>query len=152
MNRIELMDRLQLNRYDIQDVLEICPFELWELQSKKRTRELTMWRDVSMIWVWLQGATTVQAAQRFNRDHSTLIYSVQKLADTLDGFGFYELRDILERIKYRIRCEVNQDPEIGVNEMVSLVILENEYQELIQRPYNDLTNQINRQMGYRFNQ
>lgn len=149
MNRRELMDRLQLNRYDIQDVLEICPFDLWELQSKKRTRELTMWRDVSMIWVWLQGASTVQAARRFNRDHSTLIYAVQKLADTLDGFGFWELRDILDRIKYQIRCEVQQTPEICVNEMVSLVLLENEFQALIKRP-DQLTRQLTRQMGYSF--
>ncbi len=133
MKRRDIMDRLQLNRYDITDVLEICPFHLWELQSKTRTRELTMWRDICMIWVWLSGESTVAASRRFNRDHSTLIYAIQKLNDTLDGFGFWELRDILERIKYQIRCEVQQTPDINVNEMVSLILLENEFQYLVER-------------------
>lgn len=109
LNRIKR--NLDVSRYTMRDFYAVCPIPADQLAGKSRKREILFWRHVGVTWALLSGMTLTRAGKMFGRKHCTTINSISNILDSVEGFGFQEIRDIIKRI-----CDhANGTPNITVS-------------------------------------
>jgi len=90
------------NFYTMHEFFLICPFTHDELKIANRSRERMQWRQLGMVWACLCGDGIVEAGNKFNKDHATVVYSQQMIIDALDGYHpllMQKLSDVLDAIE-----------------------------------------------------
>jgi len=114
-------------RYDTADFWYVCPFTPDELSERNRRAELVLWRHVGVTWHVLSGYTAIEAARAVGlTNHTTALYCIQKVHKLLEGSYIYdEMNDALEHVIQRSLGFPEQHDEPHVNELISLVCLEN---------------------------
>ena len=68
-----------------------------KLKSSRRDQEIKEWRNVAIFCFWLNGATTIEAMERFGRVPSTFHGSFKHLSNEIEGFN--KDSQYLERIR-----------------------------------------------------
>lgn len=72
--------------YSITEFLMVCPFSLDELMKPNRKKEIKEWRQVGMVWKYLECENLSMAGRFFQRDHATVIHSIKLSIDAMDGY------------------------------------------------------------------
>jgi hypothetical protein len=79
-----------------------------------------------MVWYVLSGGKTSEAATEFSRsNHATAVHAQKVILDVLQGFGDPAIRSILNTLISYAQGFPEPTTEPHVNELISLVMLEN---------------------------
>lgn len=113
---------------------------LEELQSSRRSHSLGMVRMVaSYLLVVKCGWSRVAVGKFFKKDHSTIIYHIERVQSAIEGydsklFSFYEQLDPVLSVKineiYKIKKEVLDNPNISLIQILKTYIQKNENKEI----------------------
>lgn len=92
MTREEVKNLLNINKVYIEAFFNISPYSLSTLKSMKKQEPLIFYKHLGSLWIWLSGETFEQTAKYFNKNHATIIHSVNSVINAKD----YHYKNLLE--------------------------------------------------------
>lgn len=133
-NRIDVKRLFPCNRYEMRDFWAVCPYTFTGRELKSRKREFVVWRNVGVVWAWLSGAGLRESAEMFGRTHCTTIHAIKETRKAFeDGYGHVEIIDIVNQIRNNSIEFIHQTGDVCVDELRSMVSLENLIQERLSK-------------------
>ena len=131
-NRIEIKRLFPCNRYEMRDFWAVCPYTFTKAEMKSRKREHVIWRNIGVVWAWLSGVGLREAGEMFDRGHCITIHAIKEIKKAfIDGYGHVEMIEIIDQIRNNSFEYVHQTGDICIDELRSMVTLENLIQEKI---------------------
>ena len=126
-----IKSKVNAQRYEMSDFYAVCPIPKADLHSRKRDKDIVRWRQIGMVWLRLNGNTTVIAASHFSLDHSTCIWAEGCVADSFEKYGDNVIRDYVEDLVRFVEGNVMQSEDMNVNEAVCAVLINNRIMEML---------------------
>ena len=124
MTKKELKQKLDFHNIDDDDILHFAGVTDKMVMSTSRKREIVMARDLMMVNLWANtSATLTKVGKLYGKDHATIIYSIKKVSNALDGYNNNEMVDLIKAIRTR-NTSMKADVDNSVNEMIALINLE----------------------------
>ena len=76
-----------------------------------------------MVNLWANtSATLTKVGLTYSKDHATVLHSIRKVNDALDGYND-DVLDLIKSIRSR-NTVTHQEPDFSLNEMIALINLE----------------------------
>jgi hypothetical protein len=72
---------------EIEQMLDLCPYNIEQLTSKNRVRDLVYWRQAIMYQLREKGYKLEEIGEAMKRDHATVIHGIKKVENALNGFN-----------------------------------------------------------------
>lgn len=110
------VEAIDFPRMRCSDFWEVCPYKIDELKTTSRKQQLTVWRNLGMLFYSHHYQSVVAGSAVFNRDHATCFHGLNRLlalniTDTLQLEAVEKIRKhIKEKIKTvgcMARCQRN---------------------------------------------
>lgn len=92
----KIRQRIDADRFEMEDFWKVCPYSLNELNSKNRKRELVAWRYTAYAWSMVNMKCVSRVGRYFEKKHCSVLHGLDQLELALDGFGN---REIIKAIK-----------------------------------------------------
>lgn len=117
MKREELRKHMNSKRYS-EEVIQrsinaCCPYSDKELKSGHRPTDLYCWRAACILTYWMNGETLAKAANRFNRDHSTILHYFKVITNEMSVNDYFILSSLSELID---KCDEFEEMGVKCNE------------------------------------
>ena len=123
MTKKELKQKLDFHNINDDDILHFAGVTEKMVMSTSRKREIVMARDLMMVNLWANtSASLTKVGATYGKDHATIIHSIKKINNALDGYND-DVLDLIKSIRSR-NTVTNQGVDNGVNEMIALINLE----------------------------
>ena len=124
MTKKELKRKLDFHNINDDDILHFAGVTEEMVHSTSRKREIVMARDLMMVNLWSNTSSTLtKVGKIYGKDHATIIYSIKKVSNALDGYNNKEMVDLIKAIRTR-NTSMMADVDNSVNEMIALINLE----------------------------
>lgn len=123
----QIREKLDLDRYTMEDFWAACPHTPDEILSGTRKAEIRSWRQVGMVWGRLCGMSQAVAGDMMGgKDHATVLHSEKLVITTLQDpkFGDPLIREALDAIEKHISLYIMASDDINVNEAACAVLLD----------------------------
>jgi chromosomal replication initiation ATPase DnaA len=125
MTRRELKEKLNFEGITDADIMEVCEVTEEMVLSTSRKREIVECRTLCMVNLWANSNKSLSfVGSYYSRDHSTVLHSITKVVDSLDGWNDSMLT-LIKKIRQRNYPMYRSFEECQLNEVQSLIILEN---------------------------
>lgn len=125
-NRVEIKKLFPSHRYEMRDFWAICPYSSKEIASSSRKREHIIYRNVGVVWAWLSGLTLRESGEMFGRGHCMTIHAIKEIKKAFeDGYGHIEMIDVVNQMRDNSFIFEHQTGDVHMDEIRSLVSLEN---------------------------
>lgn len=125
MTKKELKQKLDFHNITDDDILHFAGVTEKMVMSTSRKREIVMARDLMMVNLWANTNKSLSfVGDYYSRDHSTVLHSITKVVDSLDGWNDSMLT-LIKKIRQRNYPMYRSFEECQLNEVQSLIILEN---------------------------
>ena len=79
MERDEVKNLLNVTKVYFEAFFNVCPYTLGSLKSIQKQEPLIFYRHLGSLWIWLSGETLEQTGKYFNRNHATVIHSIENV-------------------------------------------------------------------------
>jgi len=119
-----LKEWIGFDHFSMQDFWFEAGFTPEELKEKTRRWEIVEVRQVGVAWAVLSGHTLKQAADMFDQNHSTALYSIDSVMNTLIYPGMYpDQYQLLMQICRRSHSSMlSKDLNVGSLRIMDVVI------------------------------
>lgn len=64
--------KVNADRFNFDDYLSVCPYNIEKLRSKNNKADIAMWRHVACAWLMLSGHNLSTAGRFLERSHCTM--------------------------------------------------------------------------------
>ena len=123
MTKKELKRKLDFHNITDNDIMHYSGVTEQMVQSTSRKREIVITRDIMMVNLWANtNATLTKVGLTYSKDHATVLHSIRKVNDALDGYND-DVLDLIKSIRSR-NSITHQEPDFSLNEMIALINLE----------------------------
>ena len=128
MKKKELKQKLGFHNITDNDIMYYAGVTEQMVMSTSRKREIVVARDIMMANLWANtSATLTKVGATYWKDHATIIHSIKKINNALEGYND-DVLDLIKSIRSR-NTITNQGIDNGVNEMIALINLESRIYE-----------------------
>lgn len=125
MTRRELKEKLNFEGITDTDIMDVCEVTEEMVLSTSRKREIVECRTLCMVNLWANtNKSLTLVGSYYSRDHSTVLHSISKVVDALDGWNDSTMA-LIKKIRKRNSPMYRSFEECQLNEVQSLIILEN---------------------------
>lgn len=116
--------------FSLSDFFAACPFTIDQLLNKNRKMISTRWRQIYQVYSYMNGATLEEVAEDTKKDHSTVLFAISCVINAMEGFDIL-LKNNIDEVLNVTSEKIHISKDVYINEMISLVRLENEIQKKI---------------------
>ena len=112
--------------FNMQDFYDACPYSMDELRRKNRKQDIKEWRQLGMSWLAMQKFNLTEAGIQFNKDHATVIHSLNVIFDAMKQPKFQPSMALkIQQLMDGCISEVPRHEDMNINEMICMVLNEN---------------------------
>lgn len=114
--------------FQLDHVFKICPFTFEELINGGRIKEMQNFRHIVTVFLYMQEKNTVELEEIVKRDHATILNSISRVLEALNGFD-KEILKLLNEIKSHAISRDRYDLDINERQIDGVLQMERRFME-----------------------
>jgi hypothetical protein len=114
--------------FPLDHLFKVCPFTMDQLVDGGRVTEIQYFRHILTVYLYMNDFNTVELEELVKRDHATILNSIARFLEALNGFDS-DLLGLINKIKSQEISADRYDLDINERQIDGVLQMERRFME-----------------------